>query len=203
MKKPYVKPVPYTEEERSYMIKTLVNFVGDKGVPRWKDAIRHIDSEKPGMLRCADGTKATYLAAVWKRHNPLKGLEKEVKAALGKIENNSSNRKSLIEMLKTRAHEFLIKDWDSLSPRDKAQLVAKAIELDANEEKIEIERSKLGANKRMMDNLASALMSGDHKAILSKYEIELLPEQTVTIIPSEGVKNGSTATNGDTAIEVA
>jgi len=174
----------YSDEERAIFLQSLCDNIGKRGNPEWAKALREIDSKLPGLPNGKnEQTKKNYLMAFWKTNNPLKSRQFDTAKAIKKLEENL-DRKNLIEMLKVKAQAFFLSgDYDNLKPSEKAKLVGDAIRMDAEEEKIELQRAKMAANRRMMDNLSAALMSGDHSAVLDKYKVEVNPsEETITLI---------------------
>jgi hypothetical protein len=178
------KTQKYTDEQRAVFLQTLCDNIGKRGNPEWAISLKKIEEQLPGVLGGKNqSTQTNYLRWFWRINNPLKSRQVDMTKAIKSL-NENLDRKSLIEMLKVKAQEFFLSgEYDNLKPVDKARLVSEAIKMDADEEKIEIQKAKQAANKRMMDSLAAALMSGDQDAILDKYKIEVSPnEETITLI---------------------
>ena len=192
----------YTKEDKELFVSAILENMNDKGKPAWHATARWLNANHPGRLRGKkESYQVQYLMLFWKKHNPIGNIPRTKREAVDNL-NKNLDRENLIEMLKVKAQEFMLVDYDQLTPQQKVALVKLAIEADAEEEKIELARAKLSANKRMMDNLASSLMSGDHTAILSKYQIEIKPgEEYITIVPNEDKeKPNALATSGEPVI---
>lgn len=173
---------PYSEEEKNYIVEVMTRHMNKKGRPSWAESIRTIEKERPGLLRGKDyRSQSVFLSILWKKRGPQAVMEQRFEERISELKTDIS-RTDLIGMMKIKAQEFMIRDYDNLKPGEKFKIVGDVIKADYNEEKLQIEKDKLRANKRMMDSLMGSLMSGDMQAVLSKYEVQLqAPKNMITL----------------------